>query len=215
MKLPDAPARIARLKINEKGFPVPWFVAWIDGKPDFRVVGEGKVPEAIRTNSCWICGEPLGRYKAFVVGPMCAVNRVSSEPPMHRECAEYAVKACPFMTQPKRPRRETNLPAEYSEAAGFGIDRNPGVSLIWITTSYKVEVVRAQEGIAPGLLVRMGEPEECLWFAEGRPATRAEIMHSIDTGLPILRGAAEKDGEDAVRFLEERTAEAMELVPAP
>jgi len=26
----------------DRGYPVPWFVAWVNGKPDFRVIGVGK-----------------------------------------------------------------------------------------------------------------------------------------------------------------------------
>jgi hypothetical protein len=32
------PARFARLPADERGYPVPKFVEWIDGKPDFRCV---------------------------------------------------------------------------------------------------------------------------------------------------------------------------------
>src|SRR5215467_7036859 len=98
------PLRFHKLPISENGFPVPKFVSFIDGKPDFRVVDGRYVLEAIKRRLCWLCGETLGRYMSFVIGPMCAVNRVSSEPPSHFECAQFAVQACPFLTQPRRPR---------------------------------------------------------------------------------------------------------------
>src|SRR5437764_29347 len=99
--LPALPSRLKLLPVDERGFPVPWFVAWIDGKPDFRVVDQRKMAIAVSEKRCWVCGDFLGRYMAFVIGPMCAVNRVSSEPPSHRECAEFSVRACPFLTKPK------------------------------------------------------------------------------------------------------------------
>ena len=55
-----------------------------------------KIIIAYRRKICFLCGEPLGRFAAFVIGPMgSSINRVSSEPPAHRDCAEYAVRACP------------------------------------------------------------------------------------------------------------------------
>jgi hypothetical protein len=56
--LPERPARMTKLPIAESGFPVPWFVAFLDGKPDFRVIREGGIPDAYYKRLCWlgICG---------------------------------------------------------------------------------------------------------------------------------------------------------------
>jgi len=59
------PDRIKRLPISATGFPVPWFVAWIDGLPDFRVIGPDKMVQAVNRKLCWVCGQPLGVHKAF------------------------------------------------------------------------------------------------------------------------------------------------------
>ena len=40
--LPPMPSRIAALPVDERGYPVPWFVAWIDGKPEFRCADPAK-----------------------------------------------------------------------------------------------------------------------------------------------------------------------------
>ena len=61
---PTQPARIARLPVH-KGYPVPWFVAWIDGVPDFRVADGRKLWEAVRHSRCWVCGDKLGSKLAF------------------------------------------------------------------------------------------------------------------------------------------------------
>lgn len=205
--LPEPPARIRTLPVDERGYPVPWFVAWIDGKPDFRVVHPETVVEAMRMRKCWVCGGTLGRHVAFVIGPMCVVNRVSAEPPMHCECAEYAAKACPFLTLPKAKRREAGLP-ERGEEVGFMIRRNPGCCVVWQPKDYRAEWV------GNGYLFRLGEPELLLWFAEGRSATRAEVLASIESGLPILREVAERDGPDGIAALEAAVKDGMELVPA-
>lgn len=189
------PDRIKRLKTNDAGYPVPHFVEWIEGKPDFRVVSAKTVIDCIRFDLCWICGQQLGQYKTFAIGPMCAINRTSSEPPSHRDCAEYAVKVCPFMLNPHRPRRTTGLPEERQSPAGIHLDRNPGVTLLWITKSYR------PFNVPNGLLIRIGQPLELLWFAEGRKATHAEIIKSINGGYPSLLKVAAEEGPEAVEAL--------------
>lgn len=39
---------------------------------------------------CSICGEPLGQYKAFVVSPLVAIDRVCGVAPSHQDCAKFA-----------------------------------------------------------------------------------------------------------------------------
>lgn len=208
MNLPTitTPARIARLP-QARGYYVPWFVAWIDGQPEFRVADPEKFAMAIKQRLCWICGGKLGAHLAFVIGPMCAINRTSADPPSHRECAEYAVKVCPFLTKPDFERRECGMPENVEEAAGHMIKRNPGVSLIWITKNYRV----FQAG--KGLLFRIGEPLETLWYREGRTATRAEIDESIETGLPLLREVAEKDGPEDLAELDRLVSNLERILP--
>lgn len=215
--LPALPPRMKKLPLDHRGFPVPWFVAWFEdgepcdsgkGVPDFRVVDTPKIGLAIKQRRCWVCGEHLGVHMAFVIGPMCAVNRVISEPPSHRDCAIFSATACPFLIQPRMRRNEKDLPG-HNEAAGFGLKRNPGAACVWITRRY--ELFRPHAG-HDGILFQLGEPEETLWFANGRQATRAEVMDSIESGLPLLR--AEDEGPEAVAALKVALDRAMKLVPA-
>lgn len=185
--LPPIPPRMQLLPIEARGYPVPWFVEWINGVPDFRVMDRRKWGHAIRFGNCWLCGEPCGVSRTFVIGPMCAVTRTTSEPANHFECAEFAAKACPFMTLPRAKYRTANLPEKRQEAAGMPLDRNPGVTCLWTTREFSV--FRAYGGNA-GQLIHIGEPREVAWFCEGRTATRAEIWHSVETGLPLLEQSA-------------------------
>lgn len=205
----DIPPRIAALPRNQAGYPVPWFVAWFDGVPDFRVVAPGRIDDALRFRKCWICGQHAGANAAFVIGPMCAVNRVSAEPPSHRDCAVFAARACPFLARPGMARRENNLPEETSAAPGVAILRNPGVALMWVTRNWST--FHAPDG---GLLFDVGAPVETRWYAHGRDATRAEVLASIDSGLPILREQAEAGGPLAVALLERQHEAALAFVPA-
>ncbi|MFD9192945.1 hypothetical protein ACFWCA_32625 [Streptomyces phaeochromogenes] len=213
--LPAPPPRVARLPRNKAGYPVPHFVAWIDGEPDFRVVGHGKMRGAITFRCCWICGGsllnrtlgPAATQYAYVIGPMCAVNQVSAEPPMHRSCAVYAATACPFLTTPGMRRRDTNLPQDAAEPDGVMVKRNPGVALVWVTNTWHM--------ISGHQLFDVGEPTEVRWYAEGRDATRDEVLASIDSGMPLLRAAAEQElfPEEALAMLDEQYTRALQLLP--
>lgn len=213
---PDLPQRMRSLKRDDRGYPVPWFIAWRDGVPHFEAMDGQKLVRAINEKACWICGQPLGRFLAFVIGPMCAINRTISEPPSHRECAEFAARRCPFLARPKMGRIPERLHCDDAiEAAGVGLKRNPGVACVWITRSYRL--MRVDNG--SGILFRLGEPEEILWYAEGRTATRAEVLASIESGLPLLREIAEKQdreepGAGAIEALDQLVAIGMSLVPA-
>lgn len=198
MQYEPLPDPMKHLRIcPDRQIPVPWFVAWVGGKPEFRMADGAKFATAVRQNRCWVCGrrhEP-GRV-TFVVGPMCGLNRVSAEPPSHLECARYSARNCPFLTRPQMERRGHEEVAARGCSAGVMIARNPGVSLLWTAA-----------GFAPfddgrgGTLFRLREPLALEFWAEGRPATRGEVERSIESGLPILEKIAGEEGRGAVAAL--------------
>lgn len=206
------PGRIATLKQDKAGHPIPWFVAWIDGKPDFRVVRRGGIETALARKLCFICGVPFLRQerRAFVIGPMCAINRVAPEPPAHKDCAVYSAMNCPWLATPSMKRRERGLPEDHMAPAGVAILRNPGVALVWVTDYRAWKKFDAPGGV----LFDVGEPKEALWFAHGRAATRIEVLASIDSGIPILLAEAEREGVDSVAHLDAMRDRAMAWIPA-
>lgn len=208
------PARIAELPRDHRGYPIPHFVATIDGKPDFRIVRPGGIDYCIRGQvaRCWVCGKAIhGNSCAYVVGPMCAVNRTSAEPPSHPSCARYSAKVCPFLTTPKMHRVESTLPEGHVKPAGIMLARNPGVALVW-PTRLPIKVFGDGRG---GMLFDLGQPSgPPEFYAQGRPATRQEVLASIDSGYPALHDLAEAEGPEAVRELGHMLADAMDLVPA-
>jgi hypothetical protein len=117
---------------------------------------------------------------------MCCINHVSSEPPSHRGCAEFAAKNCPFLTRPLAKRNDRDLP-EHKEQPGIAIDRNPGVCAVWEASSYRVVHV------GNGYLIHIGPCEGVSFWREGRPATRAEVTESVNSGCDILIDMAMKD----------------------
>ena len=218
VNLPHMPARIARLPRDERGYPVPAFVEWIrDGKaakrgepgafPDFRYSRGDFRARAWKQGLCWVCGDPVGVHKVYVIGPMCVINRTTMEPACHRECAEYTAKACPFLIQPREKRNEKGLDPSAS-APGTMIKRNPGCVCL-----YETPLAKAFDDGMGGWLIRLDAPARVDWWAKGRTATRAEVMESIDSGYPILMDVAVKDGREAVVTLERQRTLALKLVP--
>lgn len=212
--LPPMPARIAKLPVH-RGYPVPWFVAWLvdgkevktgEGEPDFRIIGADKIAHAHNYKMCWVCGQPRGNPGAFVIGPMCSVNRVSQEPPSHVSCAQWSAIACPFLTKPHMVRREGGTPEDAS-MAGIGIMRNPGVAMVWITEGYK------PFRVPNGVLFDVGNPKKVEFYYEGRQATRDEVLASIESGLPSLQEAAAMEF-GGIEALNAQVKTAMLLLPA-
>lgn len=101
LKSVETPARVAELQKDERGYPIPHTVQWVNGKPDFRVIDQAKWVDAVVNHKCGICGQTLEGQMAFVGGPISIKNRLFADLPMHKECAEYAVQVCPFIAMPK------------------------------------------------------------------------------------------------------------------
>jgi hypothetical protein len=211
----EMPASMQRLPTTSKGIPIPWFVdrraPLKDGEADFRIMDGGHLKTAIREKRCWVCGGRIVHgHGVFVAGPMCGINRTSAEPPCHHDCAVWSIRACPFLSQPKRIRDERDMP-EGHFVTGVGITRNPGVSMLWHTKGYKTY---RPDALRVGVLFELGEPLVVEWWREGRLATRAEVMESIGTGLPILLNEAAKEGAVACMELGRMVERFMHVVPA-
>ncbi len=179
--LPPLPNRMKSLPIDERGYPVPWFVTWIDGKPDFRLLDEEKFILAVRLKACSVCGTSLGRFKSFVGGPMNVLQMLSGEPPMHHECAFFAVRACPFLLLPLSKRRKTNLPGDIDIIGDPGdvfFEDNPGITSIWTCTRYHMS-----EG---GRIFRFDDAHKLEWFSEGEPATTERITAALHSARDRL-----------------------------
>ncbi len=208
--LSTLPSRMRLLPVDERGFVVPWFVDKDDqGKWEFRAMDARKWERAVKEKRCWVCGDRLGRYQTFVAGPMCGVNRTSSEPPCHLECARWSAINCPFLNNPEMIRRTDDEINQLSKSiGGNAITRNPGVSMLWTALDYSVW--RDGRG---WYLITMGEPQSIEWYSRGRKATRSEVMASIESGLPNLRNVAatEKGGLEHLTACIEKF---LPLVPA-
>jgi hypothetical protein len=208
------PERIARLPLDARGYPIPWFVAYLpNGEPEFRAMDPKKWKRAITEHRCWVCGEYTGAYLAFVIGPMCGINRTTTEPACHLQCAEWSVVNCPFLARPHMVRRgeqEEWIQQSRERCAGTMIPRNPGVTCIWVAKSYSI--FRDPKGKP---LIHLATPVEVTFWSSGRKATREEVLASVDSGYPLLQAEAEKERHlGAVEELAKMRQRFEQLLPA-
>jgi transposase len=104
-------------------------------------------------------------------------------------------------------RRKELYSCEQKTLNYTGIDRNPGIVLLWTTRRYNV--VRVSNGI----LFKLGIPSNVTWLCQGRQATKAECLESIESGYPALLELAKLEGRGAVMELEFLRDRAMRLLP--
>lgn len=212
-ELEPVPKCMAHLKISSRGYPVPWFVVWLNGEPEFRRADGRKWTAALKERLCWVCGNKIDGLVTFVIGPMCAVNRTTAEPGCHKTCARWSARNCPFLSKPQMVRRDdSDVPGV--EPPGIAIMRNPGVTCLWTTDGWQLF-----DDSAGGKLIHLGAAKAVEWFREGRAATRAEIEESIRTGLPALEKVAlEQDHSErrnaATTALKSATGRLRLLLPA-
>ena len=209
-ELEPLPRRMQTLPVDKRGYVIPWFVDYLDGEPEFRAMDQYKWMRAVRERLCWVCGQKLGVHLSFVIGPMCGINRTTSEPPCHHDCATWSSRNCPFLSRPHMVRREDDLSEAIAEnVAGIHIRRNPGVSLVWTTREYLV----FDDGSGRPL-IRIADPESTEWWHEGKPATREQVSASVASGLPALRAVAATEGPAALAELELMVAKFEKFLPA-
>lgn len=184
--------RIERRPKDKRGFPIPWFVCPVEeGDPDFRVIRPFGASEAVRRKICWICGEPLGVHKAFVIGPLSALQKESMEPPCHRECAEYAMATCPFIAHANMQRSPRPHEQEVVIAAAVAPE-NPGMYCLWVTKSFDVKMVNAQTPSGDGVAFRLGEPDTLIWYRGGSPVSGPPVVEKLTEAMARLTQAFPK-----------------------
>lgn len=191
------PVTMEHLPVDERGYIVPFFVLWRDGRPQFEAIDPDKYAACVRDDLCWLCGHKLLRRRAFVLGPMCVVNRVSAEPPSHVTCAEYALQVCPFLTMPLAKR--VPVPEDAIMPAGEMITRNPGAAVLWICYRGDYKFVRYPE--SGGVLVHIEEePAELRAWARGQDGAWDAVAESMASGLPLLEAACQNDADFAALY---------------
>ena len=189
------PARMRALPVDRRGYPVP--ASWKSSTPAGFQDRLAEPHGALRRPSAVLdLRRGDGRQDGLRAGSDCCINRISSEPPSHYECAHFAAVACPFLAHPqaKRPIRPAKV--KMVKPGGDMSLHNPGVACIWVTKRYAITRV------SNGVLFEVGEPERVEFFAHARPARsrrRATFsarlaqqirVNAIAPGVPATEGLA-------------------------
>jgi len=94
------PKTMRALERDERGYPIPFIVLRDKfGTPQFTINDHARVSSCVNKKLCAICGRRLNAGFWFVGGSRCFLhtNGAFLDPPTHLECAEYALKVCPFL----------------------------------------------------------------------------------------------------------------------
>jgi hypothetical protein len=143
------PELMKDLKLDQRGYPIPYFATIKDGKPDFRFQDIIKQEEALRRHLCSICGKRLYDDFSYVIsGPMGYKNKVSSDAAMHLACADYSIHVCPHLVLQKAERRADDDPRLFTPAEqGLLIDKPAELFLIKIRTNYNIRMGPNKRGL--------------------------------------------------------------------
>lgn len=92
------PARLAR-RPHWGRYPIPWVVyVGPDGTPDFRVHREDRRRRCAAERRCQLCGGRFGTEPVTFIGFSHSLNGGRfGEPPLHRDCLDYALEVCPWL----------------------------------------------------------------------------------------------------------------------
>ena len=163
------PRRVARLPREKRGYPVP-FVTMLDpytNEPDFRVLDIRRQMQCINEKRCGICGQQLGKYIAFIGGTRSRDGHVFFDPGMHRDCAEYAAKVCPFISRENAAYRDLTEEdqAKYTQIIVNQEAERPNPDMfIVVTTEFKAQSTSQQ-----GFVIIAGEYTEVIQVEQYRP----------------------------------------------
>jgi hypothetical protein len=101
------PDRMKHLKLDPRGYPIPYGVAIDrDGVAHFAINDEAVRQHIIREGLCSICGTKLFRGRWLIGGALSAftVQGAFLDPPMHDECAHFSLQTCPYLAAPRYGR---------------------------------------------------------------------------------------------------------------
>ena len=101
------PARMRYLPRDRRGYPIPFIVFRdTDRNPHFTINDDQRRAFVLKHDRCGICNHALFRGRWYVGGPASAFDPRGAylDPPMHHECAEYALQVCPYLAAPSYSR---------------------------------------------------------------------------------------------------------------
>lgn len=121
--------------------------------------------QAIGSGLCAICGQPLGRHKAFVGGPKSVGSMAFAEAPFHRDCAEFGLQVCPYVLTGHD--HQSNKPTDEYIVNNMVDPKNPKIFALVIATKFSF--------IQSHKTFLITEQDSVHWWKHGKPATPEEI----------------------------------------
>lgn len=92
------PPAVRALAKDARGYPVPHFASFDGERPRFDILDPSRVIQCVQEGLCGICGRKLAALSWYIGGPKTLAARLSADPPMHLDCAQFAIAACPHLT---------------------------------------------------------------------------------------------------------------------
>lgn len=168
------PPRLASRPRDARGYPIPALVLVdSEGKPDFKTTDLEKWSRAYHSRTCSLCGQTMGRHLAFIGGPNSYKYRYFTDLPMHRDCAEYAIKVCPYIAVPNFKYAENiRAPDGYTLSVSNQVSPDrPDRFVLAITTSCKAERLDGDT-----LAVKAAPWESVTWWRDGVQLSEADVV---------------------------------------
>jgi hypothetical protein len=180
------PDRMKHLKVDRRGYAIPYGVVTDkDGTVHFAINDEATRQQSIRGGLCSLCGTKLFRGRWLIGGPLSAFasNGAFLDPPMHDECAHYALQVCPYLAAPRYAREigtakaqgarfDHQLIVEHDEAQA---GRPDGDLFVALMTVDRIELIADGQYVKP-----RGDYRKIEFWRHGQQL-------DLDEGLRIVR----------------------------
>jgi hypothetical protein len=165
----DLPASVAARPVCPvRKLPIP-FTAVIkpDGTGDFSVIDPAKVQLCLDARLCGVCGSFIPYWIAFLGGPYSASDKGAyTDPGMHEECAEWAIRLCPYILRPRVPRRGGEQ--EPVNAVTMYGDKEQDGWVMQIARGYKVRPGYLKDGSHARLIIATGVARRRVFAYQGK-----------------------------------------------
>lgn len=135
----EMPDTVRNLPRDRRGYPIPYIAVQntAEGDPDFRTIDEEHWNDCVIDRLCEVCGTKLGYWIVFIGGEHSCTNRRFMDPAMHRECAEYARRVCPYLATPQYAYSRKAPPEGYIPLPFISAER-PLRMFMYVTRTYDV-----------------------------------------------------------------------------
>ncbi|GLH30150.1 hypothetical protein WSS15_28000 [Acetobacter pasteurianus] len=176
------PSRMLNLRRLNSGLPIPKFATWEGDKPNLTVMNRDFFGTALRNKLCWICGQKMGRFASFVGGPKSTASKCFVEPPMHRDCAEFAMQVCPYLVTGNNERKNKLTPLEEKQHRSAGTDPdNPIIFGMSISNDWHF--------ISGENCFFLKNVAEVIWWKHGKLASSKEAEKAVLEGEQAVQAA--------------------------